>query len=97
MGLVSFTSKRITTAGATLVTANVVTARLYANTTADVLVRIHDSATAAGTSASTKVATLFTTNPGIDELEIPVRTASGGAVVVAPAGISNQDLYLFIR
>lgn len=96
--LVSFKANRITTAGATLISpTHIITARLVANTTADMIVQIHDAAATSGTSASTRVATLFTTNPGVDETGAPIRTISGGCVVVAPTGVSAGALYVYNR
>lgn len=94
--LVSFKAARIATSAATLTSpAHIVAARLFANTSADVIVHIHDAATTAATSASTRVGTLFTTNPGVDETGVPIRLISGGCVVVG-ANTTNI-VYLYVR
>jgi len=94
MAIVSFKSQRIsTTANTTINPASIIGARLVSTTTADVIVHLHD--TRAATSASTRIATLFATNPGVDELGYPVRVYTG-TLIVSPTGTSST-LYVFVR
>lgn len=92
--LISFKSQRIsTTANTTISPAHIIGARMTATTTADTTVHLHD--TAGTTSAATRIGTLFTTNPGVDEIGYPLRVGSG-TLIVTPTG-ANATVYVFVR
>lgn len=92
--IVSFKSQVCLQATNTTITpAVIVGARLVSTTTADVIVHLHD--TAGTTSASTRIGTLFTTNPGVDEIGYPLRVYSD-TLVVTPSGTSGT-VYIFVR
>jgi hypothetical protein len=96
--LVSFKPQRIqTSANTTITPAHIVGARLVSTTSADVIVHLHD--TTGATSASTRIATLLTTNFGADEIGYPLRVISGTCIVspVVSAGGTTATVYLFVR
>ena len=95
MSIVSYASKRIsTTANTTVTPVSIAGARLYASTSAAIVVHLHD--TSGTTSASTRVATLSTKAIGaIDQLLLPIRFYSG-TCIVTPTSTSGQ-LYLQVR
>ena len=94
--IVSFKSQRISTsANTTIAPVNIIGARLVSTTTADVIVHLHDVVTGGTTSASTRIGTLFATNPGVDEIGYPMRVG-GGTLIVTPTG-ANGTVYIYMR